>query len=206
MKLEVTSLDAKQSGTIDLDDSIFGVELRKDLLARVVNWQLAKRRAGTHKTKSRSEVAGTTKKAFRQKGTGRARRGSMKTNLLRGGGTAHGPAPRDHAFALPKRLRKQALKIALSAKAADGKLIVLDEAKTKSHKTKELAQQFDKLGFSSALIIEGSEFDELFARAARNIPGVDLMPQQGANVYDILRRDTLVLTKGAVEALEARLK
>jgi large subunit ribosomal protein L4 len=206
MKLEVTSLDAKKSGTIDLDESIFGVEVRKDLLSRVVNWQLARRRAGTHKTKTRSEVAGTSKKAFRQKGTGRARRGNMKTNLLRGGGTAHGPAPRDHGFAMPKRLRKHALKIALSAKAADGKLIVLDEAKTKSHKTKELAAQFDKLGFSSALIIEGNEFDELFARAARNIPGVDLMPQQGANVYDILRRDTLVLTKGAVEALEARLK
>lgn len=206
MKLEVTSLDAKKSGTIDLDDSIFGVEVRKDLLARVVNWQLAKRRSGTHKTKTRSEIAGTTKKAFRQKGTGRARRGNMKTNLLRGGGTAHGPAPRDHGFSLTKQLRKQALKVALSAKAADGKLIVLDEAKAKSHKTKELAAQFDKLGFSSVLIIEGSEFDELFARAARNIPGVDLMPEQGANVYDILRRDTLVLTKGAVEALEARLK
>lgn len=206
MKLEVTSLDAKKSGTIDLDDSIFGVEVRKDLLARVVNWQLAKRRSGTHKTKTRSEVSGTTKKAFRQKGTGRARRGNMKTNLLRGGGTAHGPSPRDYTFSLTKQLRKQALKVALSAKAADGKLIVLDEAKTKSHKTKELAAQFDKLGVSSALIIEGSEFDELFARAARNIPGVDLMPEQGANVYDILRRDTLVLTKGAVEALEARLK
>ena len=206
MKHEVTSLDAKTSGSIELDDSIFGVEVRRDLLSRVVNWQLAKRRSGTHKTKTRSEVTGTTKKAFRQKGTGRARRGNMKTNLLRGGGTAHGPSPRDHGFALPKRLRKQALKIALSAKAADGKLVVLDEAKTKSHKTKELAAKFEKLGFSSALIIEGNEFDELFARAARNIPGVDLMPQQGANVYDILRRDTLVLTKGAVEALEARLK
>lgn len=206
MQLEVTSLDAKKSGTIDLDESIFGVEVRRDLLARVVNWQLAKRRAGTHKTKTRSEVTGTSKKAFRQKGTGRARRGNMKTNLLRGGGTAHGPSPRDHGFSLTKQLRKQALKIALSAKAADGKLIVIDEARTKSHKTKELAAQFDKLGFSSALIIEGNEFDELFARAARNIPGVDLMPQQGANVYDILRRDILVLTKGAVEALEARLK
>lgn len=206
MKHEVTSLDAKTSGSIDLDESIFGVEVRKDLLARVVNWQLAKRRAGTHKTKTRSEVAGTTKKAFRQKGTGRARRGNMKTNLLRGGGTAHGPSPRDHAFALPKRFRKLALKVALSSKLADGKLIVLDEAKAKSHKTKELAAQFDKLGVSSALIIDGQEFDEPFARAARNLPGVDLMPQQGANVYDILRRDTLVLTKGAVEALEARLK
>lgn len=206
MKHEVTSLDAKKSGDIELDESIFGVEVRKDLLARVVNWQLAKRRAGTHKTKTRSEVTGSTKKAFRQKGTGRARRGNMKTNLLRGGGTAHGPSPRDHAFALPKRFRKLALKVALSSKLADGKLIVLDEAKTKSHKTKELAAQFDKLGVSSALIIDGQEFDELFARAARNIPGVDLMPQQGANVYDILRRDTLVLTKGAVEALEARLK
>ena len=206
MKHEVTSLDAKKSGDIELDESIFGVEVRKDLLARVVNWQLAKRRAGTHKTKTRSEVSGSTKKAFRQKGTGRARRGNMKTNLLRGGGTAHGPSPRDHAFALPKRFRKLALKVALSSKLADGKLIVLDEAKTKSHKTKELAAQFDKLGVSSALVIDGQDFDELFARAARNIPGVDLMPQQGANVYDILRRDTLVLTKGAVEALEARLK
>ncbi|MEX0921821.1 MAG: 50S ribosomal protein L4 [Rhodovibrionaceae bacterium] len=206
MKLEVTSLDAKQSGTIDLDETIFGLEPRKDLLARVVNWQLARRRAGTHKTKGRSEVSGTSKKAFRQKGTGRARRGNMKTNLLRGGGTAHGPTPRDHAFDLPKRLRKLALKVALSAKVADGKLVVIDEAKTSSHKTKELAAKFGKLGFSSVLIIDGAEFDEPFARAARNIPGVDLMPQEGANVYDILRRDTLVLTKGAVEALEARLK
>ncbi len=206
MKLEVTSLDAKKSGTIDLDETIFGVELRKDLLARMVNWQLAKRRAGTHKTKGRSEVSGTSKKAFRQKGTGRARRGNMKTNLLRGGGTAHGPSPRSYAFDLPKRFRKLALRVALSAKAAEGKLIVIEEAKVGTHKTKDLVEKFGKLGLSSALIIDGADFDEVFARAARNIPGVDLLPQQGANVYDILRRDTLVLTKGAVEALEARLK
>lgn len=206
MKLEVTTLDAKKAGSIDLDDSVFGLEVRRDLLARAVNWQLAKRRAGTHKTKGRSEVSGTTKKAYRQKGTGRARRGNLKTNIMRGGGTVHGPTPRDYEFSFPKKLRALALKTALSAKAAEGKLVVLDEAKAASHKTKELAEKLGKLGLSNALIIDGAELDAMFQRAANNIPLVDLLPQQGANVYDILRRDTLVLTKNAVEALEARLK
>lgn len=206
MKLSVTSLDNKSVGDIELSDAIFAVPARGDLLARTVNWQLAKRRAGTHKTKGRSEVSGTSKKAFRQKGTGRARRGNMKTNIMRGGGVVHGPVVRDHGHDLPKKVRRLALKVALSSKAADGKLIVLDQAKVDSHKTKELAARFTALGWSNALIIDGAEMDTLFARAARNIPGVDLMSEQGANVYDILRRDTLVLTRGAVEALEARLK
>lgn len=206
MKIEVTSLDNKKSGEIELSDAIFAVPVRRDLLARVVNWQLAKRRAGTHQTKSRGEVTGTTQKAYRQKGTGRARRGNLKTNIMRGGGVVHGPQSRDHSHELTKKVRKLALKAALSAKVADGKLLVLESASTESPKTKELASAFKALGWSNALIIDGEQVNELFARAARNIPGIDVLPQQGANVYDILRRDTLVLTKNAVEALEARLK
>jgi len=206
MKVKVTTLDNEGAGEIELAAEVFGVEVRRDVLARVVNWQLAKRRAGTHKSKSRGEVSGTTKKAFRQKGTGRARRGNLKTNLLRGGGTAHGPLPRDHSHALPKRYRQLGLKTALSAKAAEGKLIVLEAARVDSHKTRELARRFDALGWENALIIDGPEVDELFLRAARNLPRIDVLPHQGANVYDILRRDQLVLTRDAVEALEARLK
>jgi large subunit ribosomal protein L4 len=206
MKIEVTSLDNTKSGEIELSDAIFAVPVRRDLLARVVNWQLAKRRAGTHQTKSRGEVAGTTKKAYRQKGTGRARRGNLKTNIMRGGGVVHGPQSRDHGHDLTKKLRKLALKTALSAKVADGKLLVLESASTDNPKTKQLASAFKTLGWSNVLIIDGEQVDDLFARAARNIPGIDILPQQGANVYDILRRDTLVLTKNAVEALEARLK
>jgi large subunit ribosomal protein L4 len=206
MKVDVTTLANETAGQIELDDSVFGVEVRRDILHRVVTWQRAKRRAGTHKAKSRSEVAGTTKKAYRQKGTGRARRGNLKTNIMRGGGVVHGPLPRSHAIDLPKKVRALGLKCALSAKAKDGKLIVLETAKTESHKTKALAEAFGKLGWDSALIIDGAELDVQFERAARNIKGVDLLPQQGANVYDILRRDRLVLTRAAVEALEARLK
>lgn len=206
MKMKVTTLDNKENGEIELNDSIFAVPVRRDVLARVVNWQLARRRAGTHKTLTRGEVAGRSQKAYRQKGTGRARRGDMKTNIMRGGGTAHGPAPRDYAHDLPRKFRQLALKTALSAKAADGKLSVLDSAKLDSHKTRELAKRFEGLGWSNTLIIDGAEIDEMFARASRNIPTVDVLPQQGANVYDILRRDRLVLTRTAVEALEARLK
>ena len=206
MKCVVMTLDNKKAGEIDLDDGIFGLGPRPDLLARMVNWQLAKRRAGTHKVQGRSDVKGTTQKMYRQKGTGRARHGPPKVSQFRGGGRAFGPVLRDHAHKLPKKVRKLALKSALSAKAADGKLVVLDAATADSPKTGELARKLDALGWSSALVIGGAVLDESFRRAARNIPGLDVLPEQGANVYDILRRDTLVLTKDAVEALEARLK
>ena len=206
MKLDVTTLANETAGQIELDETVFGVEVRRDILHRVVTWQLAKRRAGTHKAKGRSEIVGTTKKAYRQKGTGRARRGNLKTNIMRGGGVVHGPLPRDHGFDLPKKVRALGLKCALSAKAKDGKLAVLETAEAETHKTKSLVEQFAKLGWDNALIIDGPEIDTQFERAARNIKGVDLLPQQGANVYDILRRDRLVLTRAAVEALEARLK
>lgn len=206
MKCPVTTLENKASGEMDLDDAIFGLTPRRDLLARMVNWQLAKRRAGTHKVKNRSEIARTGGKIYRQKGTGRARHGSARANIFRGGGRAFGPKPRDHAHKLPKKVRRLALCNALSAKAADGKLIVLDSAKLAEGKTAEIARKFGALGWNSVLLIDGATLDEGFARAARNIPGVDVLPQQGANVYDILRRDTLVLTKDAVQALEARLK
>ncbi len=206
MKLEVTNLEAEKTGEIELDDSIFGLDPRRDILARVVNWQLAKRRAGTHKTKGISEISGTTKKPYRQKGTGRARQGSVRATQFRGGQTVHGPLVRSHAHDLPKKVRKLGLKCALSAKAKAGQLIVLDSASSDDAKTKALAAKFEKLGWQSVLVIDGPELNEGFARAARNIPRVDVLPQQGANVYDILRRDTLVLTRGAVEHLEARLK
>ncbi len=206
MKCAVTTLDNKKSGEIDLDDGIFGLGPRPDLLSRMVNWQLAKRRAGTHKVQGRSDVAGTTQRMYRQKGTGRARHGPPKVSQFRGGGRAFGPVLRDHAHKLPKKVRKLALKTALSAKAADGKLVVLDAAKTDSPKTGELARKLGALGWSSVLVIGGAVLDESFRRAAGNIPGIDVLPEQGANVYDILRCDTLVLTKDAVEALEARLK
>lgn len=206
MKCAVTTLENKKAGEIELADEVFGVPLRRDILVRAVNWQLAKRRAGTHKTKGRSEVTGSTGKRYRQKGTGRARIGSGKVSQFRGGGAAFGPLVRDHAHALNKKVRKLALKTALSAKLADGKLIVLEAAKSEQPKTAELAKKMTALGWSSVLVIDGPELDGNFARAARNLPGIDLLPQQGANVHDILRRDTLVLTKDAVEALEARLK
>ncbi|WP_340117046.1 50S ribosomal protein L4 [Pelagibius sp. 7325] len=206
MKCPVTTLDNKKAGEIDLDDSVFGLPARKDILARVVNWQLAKRRAGTHKVKTRGEVSGSTRKLFRQKGTGNARMGSARTTQRRGGGTVFGPVVRDHGHELNKKIRKLGLKTALSAKAAEGKLIVVDDVAMKEPKTAELAKKFAALGWSSVLIIDGAQVDGGFVRATKNLPLVDVLPQQGANVYDILRRDTLVLTKGAVEALEARLK
>ena len=206
MKLEVTNLEAEKTGEIELDDSIFGLDPRRDILARVVNWQLAKRRSGNHKTKGISEISGTTKKPFRQKGTGRARQGSVRATQFRGGQTVHGPVVRSHAHDLPKKVRKLGLKCALSAKLKAGQLIVLDNASSDDAKTKALAAKFAKLGWQSVLVIDGPELNEGFARAARNIPRVDVLPQQGANVYDILRREVLVLTRGAVEHLEARLK
>lgn len=206
MKCKVISLDNKAAGDIELAEGVFGVRVRKDLLARMVNWQLAKRRAGTHKVKTISEISGTTRKPFKQKGTGRARAGSLRATQYRGGATVFGPVVRDHAHKLQKKVRKLALKTALSAKQADGKLIVLDEASLKTPKTRELVGRFGKLGWENALIVGGAEIDTNFARAAANIPNVDVLPSQGANVYDILRRDVLVLTREAVENLEARLK
>ncbi len=206
MKCKVINLDNKSAGEIELSDGVFGAAVRKDLLARMVNWQLAKRRAGTHKVKTVSEIRGTTRKPYRQKGTGRARQGSLRSAQFRGGATVFGPVVRDHAHKLQKKVRKAALRSALSAKQADGKLIVLDEAKLEAPRTKELAGRLGKLGWSNVLIIGGTEIDLNFARAAANIPNVDVLPSQGANVYDILRRETLVLTREAVEMLEARLK
>jgi len=207
MQLKVTSLENKEVGSIELADEVFGLsEVRRDILARMVQWQLAKRRAGTHKTKGISEIQGTTKKPWRQKGTGRARQGSLRSPQFRGGATIFGPVVRSHAFGLQKKVRRLALKNALTAKQKDGKLIVLDKASLADPKTGGLAKQFAALGWTSALIIDGPTLDQNFARAARNLPGIDVLPQQGANVYDILRRDTLVLTRDAVQHLEARLK
>ena len=205
MKTKVISLDNNNVGEIDLSDDVFGLAVRTDLLHRMVSYQLSKRRAGTHKTKGISEISGTTKKPFNQKGGGRARQGSLRSPQFRGGATIFGPVVRSHAFDMPKKVRKLALKVALSAKVAEGKLVVLDQAKSAEPKTKALAQQFKALGWGSVLVIDGA-VDSNFALASRNIPHVDVLPEVGANVYDILRRDTLVLTKDAVAALEARLK
>ncbi|MDA0703345.1 MAG: 50S ribosomal protein L4 [Proteobacteria bacterium] len=206
MTTKVLSLDNKAAGDIELEEAIFGVEVRRDILHRVVNWQLAKRQAGTHKTKQRSEVTGSTKKPWRQKGLGRARAGSVKSPIWRGGGVVFGPTPRSHGHKLNKKLRKIGLCNALSAKQAEGKLVVIDTAKLASPKTKDLVDRLIALGWGRALIIDGPQVDENFARAAANIPNLDVLPQQGANVYDILRRDTLVLTRDAVEHLQARLR
>ena len=206
MKLTVRDLDNKEVGNIDLADEIFGLPVRSDILARVVNWQLAKRRAGTHKTKGISDISGTTAKPYKQKGTGRARQGSRRSPQFRGGAVIFGPVVRSHEFGLQKKVRKLGLKTALSAKQAEGKLVVIDTAVVKEPKTKELRQRFEKLGWGSVLIIDGAAVDAGFAKAARNLPLVDLLPSVGANVYDIMRRDTLVLTRQAVEQLEARLK
>ena len=205
MKLTVRNLDNQEVGDIELAEEVFGLPVRGDILARVVNWQLAKRRAGTHKTKGISDISGTTKKPYKQKGTGRARQGSVRSPQFRGGAVIFGPVVRSHEFDLQKKVRRLGLKTALSAKQAEGKLVVVDEARLDEAKTKALRARFDALGWASVLIIDGA-LDEGFARAARNLPKVDVLPQQGANVYDILRRDTLVLTRDAVQHLEARLK
>lgn len=206
MKIQVVSLDGKKIGEADVSDELFAqAEIRKDILDRAVQWQLAKRRAGTHASKTISGVSGTTKKPYAQKGSGNARQGSLRSPQFRKGGVIFGPVVRSHAYDLPKKVRQLALKIALSSKAKDGKLIVLEAARTDSHKTKTLVTQLKKLGIQSALIIDGANLDLNFCRAAANIPHVDVLPEQGANVYDILRRDTLVLTRNAIEQLEARL-
>ena len=206
MKLSVKTLDNKDAGSIDVSDDVFGLPARPDILARMVRWQLAKRRAGTHDTKEIGEISGGGKKPRPQKGSGRSRQGSTRSPQWRGGAVIFGPTPRSHAHDLPKKVRKLALKTALSVKQAEGKLIVIEGTKMDQPKTAELAKRFAKLGLSSVLIIDGAAVDANFARAARNLPHVDVLPQVGANVYDILRRDTLVLTKDAVQHLEARLK
>ena len=206
MELKVTTIEGKAAGSVQLSDEIFGLEPRTDIIARCVQWQLNKRQAGTHKTKDRAEIWRTGKKMYRQKGTGSARHGSARVNLFRGGGRSFGPTPRSHAIDLPKKVRALALKHALSAKAKDGGIIVLDKATVKDGKTKALQAGFAKLGLKSALIIDGAEVEAGFRLAARNIPNIDVLPVQGINVYDILRRQKLVLTKAAVDALEARFK
>ena len=205
MKLDVITLDGGKSGSIDLDDAIFANEPRRDILHRMVVYQLAKRRSGNHKTKTRGEVKATSKKMYRQKGTGGARHGNKAAPQFRGGGVAHGPRVRSHAIDLPKKVRRLAMKHALSAKSRAGELVVLDSASVKEGRTKELVAAFGKLGWSNALIVDAT-VDEKFGRAARNIPNVDVLPVVGANVYDILRRRKLVLTRAAVEGLKERLK
>ena len=205
MKLDVIKLDGGKAGSVDLGDEIFGLEPRADILHRVVRWQRAKQQAGTHSTLGRSEVSYSTKKIYRQKGTGGARHGSRRAPIFRKGGIYKGPTPRSHAFDLPKKVRQLGLKLALSAKAKAGELVIIDAAATEG-KTSALAKQVKSLGWKRALIIDGASVDETFAQAARNIEGLDILPTMGANVYDILKRDTLVITKAGVEALEARLK
>ena len=205
MKLDVIKLDGEKAGDIELDAELFGFEPRADILHRVVRWQRNRAQAGTHKVKTRSEVSYSTKKIYRQKGTGGARHGSKKAPIFRKGGIYKGPTPRSHAHELPKKFRKLGLRHALSAKAKAGELVVIESAESEG-KTAALAKQVKNLGWKRALIIDGAAVNEGFARAAANIDGLDVLPSMGANVYDILKRDTLVLTKAGVEALEARLK
>lgn len=205
MKADVIKLDSKAAGSIDLDDAIFGLEPRADILHRVVRYQLAKRQAGTHKVKTRSEVSYSTKKIYRQKGTGGARHGARSAPIFRGGGVYKGPVVRDHGHDLTKKFRKLGLRHALSAKMKAGELVVIENAES-AGKTAALAKQVKDLGWKRALVIDGATVNEDFAQAARNIEGLDILPTMGANVYDILKRDTLVITKAGLEALEARLK
>jgi len=205
MKLDVIKLDGGKGGSIELPDAIFGIEeIRGDILQRCVTWQLAKRRAGTHKIQVRNEVSRTGKKMYKQKGTGGARHGSRRAAQFVGGAKAHGPVVRSHAFDLPKKVRGLALRHALSSKAKDGALIVVDTVTLKDAKTAALRDQLGKIGVTHALVIAGAEVDANFKLAARNIPNVDVLPNAGLNVYDVLRRRTLVLTKDAVEAIQAR--
>lgn len=206
MKLAVKTLDNKDAGSVELDASVFGAPVRKDILLAMVRYQLAKRRAGTHKTRGISEVSGTGKKPYKQKGTGNARQGSLRSPQFRGGAVIFGPVNRSHAIDLPKKVRKMALKSALSSKAAEGKLVIIENVTAKSHKTKEMVASFKQLGIASAVIVTGADMDVNFARATTNIPLIDVLSINGANVYDILRRDMLVLTKEAVSALTEKLK
>jgi large subunit ribosomal protein L4 len=206
MDMKITTLEGKEAGSVSLSNEIFGLEPRVDIVQRCVNWQLAKRQRGTHKVKQKDEIWRTGKKMYAQKGTGGARHGSARVPQFRGGGRAFGPVVRSHATDLPKKVRALALRHALSAKAKDGGLIVVDTLSIKDAKTKTLAMQFGKLNVVNALFIDGSEVEKNFFAAARNIPNIDVLPIQGINVYDIMRRKTLVLTKAAVDALEARFK
>lgn len=206
MKLAVKTLDNKDAGSLELDQTVFGLPVRQDILLAMVRYQLAKRRAGTHKTKGISEVSGTGKKPYKQKGTGNARQGSLRSPQFRGGAVIFGPVNRSHAHDLPKKVRKLALKTALSSKAASGQIVILDNVTAGSHKTKEMAANLTKLGIANAVIITGADMDVNFARASSNIPLIDVLSINGANVYDILRREKLVLTKEAVSALTERLK
>jgi large subunit ribosomal protein L4 len=206
MKLAVKSLDGIDVGTVDLDDSIYALEPRADLLHRTVRWQLAKRQAGTHAVKNRADIARTGKKLYRQKGTGGARHGSARVSQFRGGGRAFGPVPRSHAHDLPKKVRALALRHALSSKLKTGSLFIADSLSVNEPKTKLLLERFANLGITNALFIDGAELNSNFQLAARNIPYIDVLPVQGINVYDILRRHTLVLSRAAVDALEARFK
>ena len=205
MQLQVKNWAAEEVGSLELPDAIFGVEVRRDILHRVVVWQLAKRRAGTHKVKTRAEINRTGAKMYKQKGTGRARHGSRRVNLFRGGGVAFGPHPRDHSIDLPRKVRALGLKCALSSKAAEGKLVLLDAGGFAEPKTKAFAAAMARLGLGSALVITGAEVETNLRRASRNLPLVDVLPAQGLNVYDILRRDALVLTRDAVARIEERL-
>lgn len=206
MKLQVLTLDNKKAGDIDLSDAVYGVEVRPDLLNRAVKWQRNKARQGTHKVKTISEISGTGKKPFKQKGTGNARQGSLRSTQMRGGQTVFGPVVRSHETSLPKKIRQAALRSALSSKASEKKLIVLDDVKAKSHKTKEMAATLKGLNLTSALFIFDGDLDTNFSRAVSNIPHMDVLPQGGANVLDILKHDQLVLTKQAAKDLEARLE
>jgi len=206
MKLDITTLDGEKAGSVTLNEAIFGLDPRSDLLQRCIRWQLTKRRAGTHAVKNRSDISRTTKKLYKQKGTGNARHGAASAPQFRGGGRAFGPQVRSHEHDLPKKVRALALKHALSAKVKDSSLIIIDEVKFSEPKTKALLERFGKLGLSSALIISGADVEANFGLAARSIPNVDVLPVQGINVYDILRREKLVLSKAAVDALEARFK
>ena len=206
MKLDVIKLDGGKGGSVDLSDDIFGIaDIRNDILARVVNWQLAKRRGGNHKVQTRNETSRTGKKMYKQKGTGGARHGSRRAPQFVGGSRAFGPIVRSHAFDLPKKIRALGLRHALSSKVKSGSLVILDSAVVTEAKTAALRTQIDKLGWTNALIIAGAEVDTNFRLAARNIPGIDVLPSAGLNVYDILRRGTLVLTKDAIDAINARL-
>jgi large subunit ribosomal protein L4 len=206
MDMKITTLEGKEAGSVKLSDEIFGLEPRIDIVQRCVNWQLAKRQRGTHKVKQKDEIWRTGKKMYAQKGTGGARHGSARVSQFRGGGRAFGPVVRSHAIGLPKKVRALALRHALSSKAKDGGIVVIDSLSLKDAKTKTLAAQFGKLSLVNALIIGGAEVEVNFANAARNIPNIDVLPIQGINVYDIMRRKTLVLTKAALDALEARFK
>ena len=206
MRIDVTTMEKAKAGSIELDEAVFGLPGRPDILHRMVNWQLAKRRAGTHKTKGVSEIRGSTAKPHKQKGTGRARAGTRRAPQMRGGAVIFGPVVRSHAHDLPKKVRRLALKTALSVKLAEGKLTIVEEARLDEAKTATLARKFSDLGWNSALIVDAPELDGNFSKAAANVPGIDVLPEVGINVFDILRRDTLVLTRGAAERLQERLR